>query len=113
MLVLGSWFLVLCTLYLEPSRTAKDKEQRTKNQAQSTKYLFKLCLSLRDKSLVSFTIIRMLHADRLRLGFGFERRFEIHVELAIQHLFRLRQCERRPACQSLRKLARHFCEFRR
>src|SRR5688572_32704886 len=73
----------------------------------------KLCFAFCDKSLIGFAVIGMLHANRLRLSFTLERRVEIHVELAIQHLFRFRQGECRTACESLRKLTRHFHELRR
>src|SRR5215217_2693412 len=43
----------------------------------------------------------MLHADRLCLGFALERCLEIHVQLAIEHLFCLAECEGRTTSESL------------
>src|SRR5205085_5763766 len=65
-------------------------------------WLLKLCFALRDKRLVCFAIIRMLHTDRLRLSFAFERRLEVHVQLAIEHLLRLANRERWSTREPLR-----------
>src|ERR1044071_1208285 len=64
--------------------------QRTKYQVQS---FLKLCLPLRYKRLIRFTVIRMLHADGLCLRFALEGCLQIHIEFAIEHLFRLAECE--------------------
>ena len=55
------------------------------------------------QTLRSFAIIRMLHADRLGLGFALERSLQIHVQLAIEHLFCLAECEGWTASESLAK----------
>src|ERR1043165_2486727 len=54
----------------------------------------KLCFTFCDKRFVGFAIIRMLHADRLRLRFALERVEQIHIKLAVEHLFGLAECER-------------------
>src|ERR1051325_450059 len=54
----------------------------------------KVCFTFCDKRFVGFAIIRMLHADRLRLRFALERVEQIHIKLAVEHLFGLAECER-------------------
>src|SRR6266581_5001094 len=51
--------------------------------------LLELRLSLLNKRSVCLAKVRMLRADGLGLRFALERRFQVHIKLAIQHLFGL------------------------
>src|ERR1051326_2034340 len=63
-----------------------------------------LCFSLRHESVVRFAIVRVLHTDRLRLGFALESGQYIHIEFAVQHLLGLANGERWTTCQLSREI---------
>src|SRR5438105_4962337 len=67
--------------------------------------LSKSWFSLLYESFVGFTVIRMLHAQALSLRFPFERCVEAHVHLAVEHLFRHRESERRATRQTFGECA--------
>src|SRR6185436_13827507 len=69
---------------------------------------FKFGFSLRDKSVVRLAVIRVLHADRLRLCFSFQGRVQRHVEFAIQHLFCFAKRESWPTRETFSKLSRRL-----
>src|ERR1051325_1672952 len=84
---------------------AKDRRPKTEGQKPSLKSRFPLL----NKRLVGFAIIRVLHTNSLSERLRFQCCIETAEELTVQHLFRLRQSERRTLCQSFGKFARCTC----